>query len=291
MSQGQANPSKRAERLRRGKAANGQEYTPNIADFPDPRHSRSLEYSLAMVQCFSGEWATLGIADLADMLGLSRSTTHRYALTLVAEGWLEQDSRRKYRLAGGATDVGMSIIKLTAGRAGSWPVLQELREQTGHTASVGILDGVQATYLQRAHSHGHGQHEADGDLGPGAHVPLHCTALGKAMLARQDEQRQRELIAKMKLTRHGPNTIKTKRALLEALMQCKKAGIAASDEEHAAGVRSIAVAINCHRPQQTFAVEVTVPAELYSPTQLRRNIGPRGREAARAISTHLGDGG
>jgi DNA-binding IclR family transcriptional regulator len=288
VSQGQADPAERAERLRRGKTATGREYAPNILDVPDPHRSRSLEYSLAMVQCFSGEWATLGIADLADMLGLSRSTTHRYALTLVGEGWLEQDSRRKYRLAGGAADVGMSIIKLIGGRTGSWPVLEELREQTGHTASFGVLDGAQATYLQHAHSHGRGQYEADGSGGPGAHVPLHCTALGKAMLACQDEQRQRELVAEMKLTRHGPNTIRTKRALLEALAQCKTASIAISDEEHAAGVRSIAVAINGSK--QTFAVEVTVPAGLYTPTGLRRNIGPRVREAARTISTHLSGG-
>ncbi|MGA9314519.1 MAG: IclR family transcriptional regulator [Solirubrobacteraceae bacterium] len=290
MSHGQTDPAERAERLRRGKTATGREYTPNILDVPDPRHSRSLEYSLAMAQCFSGEWATLGIADLADMLGLSRSTTHRYALTLVAEGWLEQDSRRKYRLAGGAADVGMSIVKLIAWRAESWPVLEELREQTGHTASFGILDGVHATYLQRAHSHGHSQHEADGSFGPGAHVPLYCTALGKAMLARQDEHRQRELVAEMKLTRHGPNTIRTKRALLAALARGKAAGIAISDEEHAAGVRSIAVAINRRSRKQTFAVEVTVPAELYTPTELRQNIGPSVREAAGTISTYLRGG-
>lgn len=228
--------------------------------------------------------------DLADMLGLSRSTTHRYALTLVSEGWLEQDNNRKYRLAGGAANVGTSIVNLTAGRTGSWPVLQELRAQTGHTASFGVLDGVQATYLQRAHSHGRGQYEADGDLGPGAHVPLYCTALGKAMLSRQDEQRQREMVAKIKLARQGPNTIRTKRALLEAIAQCKTEGIAISDEEYAAGVRSIAVAVYRRSPRQTFAVEVTVPAELYSLTGLRRNIGPRVREAARAISTHLRGG-
>jgi IclR family pca regulon transcriptional regulator len=273
--------------MRRSRAASGRNHTPNILEVPNPRRSRSLEYGLAMLECFSGEWHTLGIADIADLLGLSRSTTHRYALTLVVEGWLEQDSHRKYLIAGRAGDVGQSILALIAARAGSWPVLQELSAQTGHTASFGVLNGAQATYVQRAHSHGRGQYQADGNLGPGAHVPLHCTALGKAMLANQPEKRQCELIAEMTLTREGPNTITAKHSLLQALARSKAARIAISDEEHAAGVRSIAVAINHRTRRQTFGIEVTVPAARCTPAELKRLIGPNVQAAAQGISTHL----
>ena len=276
--------------MRKSRAVSGRNHIPNVLEAPDQRRSRSLEYGLALLGCFSAEWHTLGIADLADLLGLSRSTTHRYALTLAVQGWLEQDNRRKYRLTGATADIGHSILALIAGRAGSWPVLQELRDQTGHTASFGVLDGAQATYVQRAHSHGRGQYEADGDLGPGAHIPLHCTALGKAMLASQSAKRQRELIAQIKLTREGPNTITAKHPFLQTLARSKAAGLAISDEEHAAGVRSIAVAI--HRParRETFGVEVTVPTDLCTVTKLRRDIGPNVRAAAQSIATHLKDG-
>lgn len=290
MSPRQPDPSKRAERVGKGKAVSGRPHAPNILEVPDPNRSRSLEYGLAMLQCFSGERHTLGGADLADMLGLSRATTHRYALTLVSTGWLEQDSRRKYRLADSAADVGMSKLALIATRADSWAVLRELRDQTGHTASFGVLDGLQATYVQRAYGYRLGQYQADGDLGPGTHVPLHCTALGKAMLASQPEQRRRELIAKMTLTREGPNTIRTKRAFMQALARCKAAGLAIGDEEQAAGVRSIAVAVKHQAHRQTFGIEVTVPAELYTLTELRRDIGPDVRAAARAIAAHLRGG-
>lgn len=277
--------------MRRSREVTGREYTPDILEVPDPHRSCAVEYGLALLQCFSGEWHTFGVADLAGMLGLGRSTTHRYARTLVDVGWMEQDSHRGYRLAGGAADVGLSIVNLICARAGSWPVLVGLREQTGHTASFGVLNGGQATYLQRAYSHGRGQYLADGEFGPGAHVSLHCTALGKALLARQSESHQHELIAAIKLRREGPNTITTKSALLQALARCKTTGIAISDEEHAAEVRSIAVAVNPRRRlQQTFAVEVAVPAEQYTPTELRRGIGPSVRAAARAISTHLNRG-
>jgi DNA-binding IclR family transcriptional regulator len=275
--------------MRKGRTAL-RDHTPNILKVPNPRHSRSMEYGLALLECYTGEWHTLGIADMAQLVGLNRSTTHRYALTLVAEGWLEQDSHRKYRLANRAVDVGQSILALIAVQAGSWPVLQELRDQTGHTASFGVLDGARSIYVQRAHSHGCGQYLADGDLGPGAHVPLHCTALGKAMLASQPEKRQRELIAEMKLTREGPNTITAKHAFLQMLARSKAAGIAISDEEHAAGARSIAVAITHRARKQTFGIEVTVPAVQYTLAELTRDIDPKVRAAAQSISTHLKGG-
>lgn len=290
MSPRQPDPDEREKRMRKSREASGRTDTPNIPKVPQPGRSRSLEYGLAILACFTGEWHTLGIAEIADLLGVSRSTTHRYALTLVAVGWLEQDNHRKYRLASGAGDVGRSILSLIAARAGSWAVLQELRAQTGHTASFGVLDGARATYVQRAYSHGRDQCQADGDLGPGSHVPLHCTALGKAMLASQSEQRQRDLILEMTLTREGPNTITTKHALLRELARCKAAGIAISDEEHAAGVRSIAVAVNRRSPKQTFAIEVTVPSTRYTVTKLTRDIGPALRAAGQGISTHLRGG-
>ena len=56
----------------------------------EPRYSQSLERGLAILGCFTPKRPVLGIADIADELGMSRSTTHRYVITLVALGYLEQ---------------------------------------------------------------------------------------------------------------------------------------------------------------------------------------------------------
>jgi hypothetical protein len=64
----------------------------------DPRHSQSLERGLAILEVFTPARPELGIGDMVSELGMSPSTTHRYAATLVAPGYLEQGERRKYRL-------------------------------------------------------------------------------------------------------------------------------------------------------------------------------------------------
>ena len=64
-----------------------------------PRPSQSLERCFAILNSFSAKRSKLGIADLADELSVHRSTAHRYVMALLALGYLEQDSSRKYRLA------------------------------------------------------------------------------------------------------------------------------------------------------------------------------------------------
>ena len=92
--------------------ANG-EWTRVVPSLREPRYSQSLERGLAILACFTPERPVLGIADIADELGMSRSTTHRYVITLVALGYLEQGASRKYRLGLRVTDLGMSALNST----------------------------------------------------------------------------------------------------------------------------------------------------------------------------------
>jgi hypothetical protein len=70
-------------------------------DCEDPRLSRSLLRGLSILTCFGPDGRERGIVELAGDLGMSPSTAHRYALTLVELGLLERcPDTRKYRLAG-----------------------------------------------------------------------------------------------------------------------------------------------------------------------------------------------
>lgn len=253
----------------------------------EPRYSSSIQHGLAMMQCFTERDRLRGIADLAELLELNRSTTHRYAVTLVALGFLEQTPSRKYFLAPKSGAVGMAVLGEIALRCNCDPVLERLREQSGHTVGLAVLDGARATYVRRLPAHLRGQYEADMDLRSGAHIPLHCTALGKALLASLAEERTGELVARIELPRLGPNSIRAKKALLQELEEIRRVGVAVSDEEIAAGVRSIAAAVPHPLGTRHLAVDVNVPAAACTPARLRNEIGPLVREAAERISAHL----
>ena len=70
-------------------SASTQEPAWSIPSLREPRYSQSLERGLAILSCFTPKRPVLGIADIADELGMSRSTTHRYVITLLALGYLD----------------------------------------------------------------------------------------------------------------------------------------------------------------------------------------------------------
>jgi len=258
--------------------------TPRIKPAPDPRLSRSLEYGVAILESFSGERQALGIAEMADIVGISRSTTHRYAITLVALGYLEQDPKRRYRLSTRAAGPGSAAIGAMRRQVPAHAALEELRDETGHTVSMGVLDGARVIYIHRLLGHRSDQYAVDGDLGVGANVPVHCTALGKVLLASLSDAERRELLASLELTRHGPNSITEKKKLAAELDRISVRGPVVSDEELVRGSRSIAVRVPRPRSEHPLAIDVTVPSGAYTVERLVKDVGPRVKRAARLIS-------
>jgi IclR family pca regulon transcriptional regulator len=245
-----------------------------LREAPDPRFSRSLEYGLAALECFTAERTSAGVVDFSAALGVGRSTAHRYAATLQALGYLEQDEHRKYLLGRLALEPGIAAIAaVRALLPGAGPLLAELRDRVGHTVSTGVLDGGRVVYVHRLHSHKAGQYGADLGLGVGASLPLHCTALGKALLASLVEAERVETIAALPLTECGPRSITDSGRLSSEIRAVGKRGLAIADEELAPGVRSIAVAIDGRDDDQRIAVDVTVPASAYTAKQLAEELG------------------
>jgi DNA-binding IclR family transcriptional regulator len=269
----------------RKKAARDRPPPPRLKPAPDPRLSRSLEYGVAILEAYSSERQALGIAELADIVGISRSTTHRYAMTLVVLGYLEQDSKRKYRLARCAGDAGSVAIGEIRKYVPARAVLEELREEIGHTVSMGVLDGNRVIYVHRLLGHRQGQHAIDASLGVGANVPVCCTALGKVLLASISDAERRELIATLEPpTRRGPNAITDKRKLVRELDRVSPRDVVLSDEELMRGARSIAVLVPRPRSEHPLAIDVTVPSAAYTVNRLAKEVGPRLKRAAKLIS-------
>ena len=183
------------------------------ASLRGPRYSHSLERGLAILGCFTPERPILGIADMADILGMSYSTVHRYVITLVALGFLNQDASRKYRLGLSVTNLGMSALNSTGLREHARPYLEELRRRCTYTVNLAVLDGPEILYIDRARSFRRGQNKIDLNLRPGSRLPVYCTSMGKVLLANMPETEKRNLIDGATLVRHGPNSIKSKKAL------------------------------------------------------------------------------
>jgi IclR family transcriptional regulator, pca regulon regulatory protein len=254
----------------------------------EPRFSQSLERGLAILACFTPKHPVLGIADMADSLGMSRSTTHRYVITLVALGYLEQGASRKYRLGLRVTDLGMSALNSTGLREHAHPYLEELRQRTSYTTSLGVLEGPDVLYLDRVRSYRPGQGKINLDLHAGSRLPAYCTSMGKLLLANLPEAEQRDLIAQTKLTKRGPNSITSKKALRHELDEIHAAGFAVGDQELAAGLHAVAAPIRNDARDVVAAVNLSAPSPIISLEELVDALGPHLVTTADRISARLG---
>jgi IclR family pca regulon transcriptional regulator len=266
----------------------GQEPVWSIPSLREPRYSQSLERGLAILGCFTPTRPVLGIADIADDLGMSRSTTHRYVITLLALGYLEQGASRKYRLGLRVTDLGMSALNSTGLREHAHPYLEELRQRTSYTTSLGVLDGTDVLFVDRVRSFRRGREETVLDLDTGSRLPAYCTSIGKLLLANLPEGEQRELLAQVKLTKRGPNTITGKRALLDELEEIQSAGFAVDDQELVAGVYAIALPVRNEARDVVAAVGLAAPGSAISLEELVDALAPHVVSTADRISARLG---
>jgi IclR family pca regulon transcriptional regulator len=249
-------------------------------------YSQSLERGLAILSAFKPARPLLGISELARSLELNRSTAHRYVGTLTALGYLQQDRvSRKYRLGPRVLDLGFSAINSMTLPELARPHLQHLSDETGHTANMAILDGVEIVYVERVRG---GQSEIDLNLHVGSRLPAYCTSMGKVLLAYLAPEARAEALDVMELVRRGPNTVTERGALCAELDRVRDAGLAVNDEELAAGLRSIAVPVRARSGEVEAAINLAVHRTTVSMSDLIARLAPALERTAAEISARAG---
>lgn len=226
-----------------------------------------------------------GVTEISKRLGLDKSTTYRILNTLEHRGYAVQDTlTRKYRLGVKIMELSrlastQSMLKNVAG-----PTLDRLARECHETLHLGImdrgevfhLDSREPSQLTRMVSH------------IGLRNPVHCTALGKVMLAFLPEEEIEQIIGKENgLRRYTKYTIHTRTELKKELQNIKKSGYAVDNEELHEGTRCLAAPLRDHEGKVIAAISLSGPAIRLTLTQLKK-LRPKILTAAVEISRGLG---
>lgn len=239
--------------------------------------------SLRLLASFSGEHNELGITTLAQRLGLAKSTVHRLAATLAGAGFLEQNSDNgKYRLGVALFELGALVRRRMDVANEARPQLRELLEKTGETVQLGIIDNDSVLYVYEMES----RHAIRMAAAVGARAPLHCTAVGKVLLAFQSPEYVKELVDRG-LAQHTENTITRREALLATLKEVRSRDYAVDDEESEIGLRAIAAPIRNQRGAVIAAVGVAAPVQRMT-KKVMLSCVPTVVAIAGAVSQRLG---
>ena len=242
--------------------------------------SISRAFSLLEVIADLGGAATL--SRLADHSGLPQATVHRLLRTLVDLGYVRQEESRQYALAPRLVRLG----EIAKNLLGTWavPHLQRLVDATGESANLAMLEGDQVVYTAQVP----GLHAMRMFTEVGRRASVHCTAVGKAMLADLPPDRVRAIVVPSGMPAQTPHTITTIAALTEELARIRAQGFAVDDEEQEVGVRCVAVAVP--GGANHAALSVSGPSPRMTADVLRQAI-PLLTDAARALADDLATAG
>jgi DNA-binding IclR family transcriptional regulator len=243
----------------------------------------SVATAIQLLKAFSEEQVDLGISELSRRLGVAKSTVHRLAATLAAEGLLEQDREtEKYRLGIALFRLGALVRRRMDISSQGRPYLYELREKTNETVHLAILDGTEIMYIYNLESTQAIRMRSD----LGVRKPAYCTAEGQAILAFQP-QAVVDAVIIQGLSPRTPQTITDPAKLIKALAVVRQRGCAIEDEESEIGMRGISAPIRNDAGEVVAAVGLAGPVTRLSKKAITSFI-PHVIETADLVSRRLG---
>ena len=245
---------------------------------------QSLDRGLRLVLEVGAAGRPVSLGELTESLGIDRSSVYRLANTLTLRGFFSQSPETK------AYTLGPAIWQLASQMRQSNPLLQVAREhmaalveQTGETSHLAVREEDRVVFLDYALT----SHVVGVSVGSGRAEPLHCTALGKALIVDFDLGQLRELLGPGRLRAYTPKTIGSIRELADECQNVRQRGFAVDDLEFQDGVRCVAAPIRDFDGPVVAAIGISAPSSRLTKRQLNE-VGSQVKAAADTVSAKLG---
>lgn len=239
----------------------------------------SVDNALRILLMFES-CAAIRVAEVARELGIAKSTAHRLLAMLEHHRYVSRSDRtRAYDMGPALLEVGLQQSSSFDLREAARPHLESLRDQTGESCGLLVLDGTEAVML---------------DFVPAAHplrvveqigdrAPAHLTAAGKALLADLDADELAALYPAAELATITPTSLPTTADLESELRTVRQHGVATNVEESGAGVVGIAAPVPGPRGRAIAAVLLALPTSRIG-DDLNEAFGATVRSAAAEIA-------
>ncbi len=241
---------------------------------------QSLDRGLSILQTVATSKHPVSLGELAELLGVDRSSAFRLAQTLRRRGFLSTPAGRKDYVLGPSMwtlpqqyDWSNALVRVA--RAD----LKELARSINETAHLAVREGKNALFVDSAHA----SHVIAVSGRSGEMVPLYCTAHGKALLADMDLREMHAIFGPARLKKFTKTTIGSITALAEECLAIRKRGYATDEAEYSEDIRCVAAPIRLHNGMIVGSIGISAPASRFLKEQypahakrvlnVARNIG------------------
>ena len=189
--------------------------------------TQTLVKGLNVLECIASSNTYLSAMQVAERCNISRSTAYRLLVTLEDMNYVIRVNESAFKIGPSVYLLGQKELDRDELPVIAKPYLIKLSEKIGETALLTTLIGSEVVSIARI--------ESKKSLKIGSKVgsiyPLYCTAMGKAILAYLDKDRQNELISKIDFIRRTKNTITDKNEFIQHLDRVHSQGYAIDNRE------------------------------------------------------------
>jgi len=257
---------------------------PNRKTKSSPYKVQVLDRALAIIDALSAAEEDASLADLSEKVKLHKSTVHRLVTILERHRIIERDARTgHYHLGLRLFELGTIAIGRFNIRERARPHLEQLLYEVDETVHLCAIDAGEVLYLDKMEP----SRSVRMASRIGRRNPVHCTAVGKAILAYLPGPEQNAILRQHGMHRMTPNTITTSAALKADLATVRQRGYSIDNEENEEGVRCVGAAVLDHTGRPIAAISVSAPS-FRLPMQKVPIVAEAICRATRALSKELG---
>ncbi len=247
--------------------------------------SSSLLKGLRILEVLASREQAMTLSEISQHLKINKTSVFRFLNALVQSRYVVVDRHTKrYSLGFKALDLGFHMLSSLDLPRIAEPHLVQLSRSCGEAANLGVLDGTEVVFVGRVAAN----HPLAANFPIGTRMPVHCTSMGKAMLAHLPWETATHLLALSNLNRVTENTLTTLAQLEAEMVRIRAQGYAVNDQEAVRGLRSVAAPILRGFGDVAGAVNVSAPVIRVSIKHLTELFVPMVMQTAREISGRLG---
>ncbi len=218
---------------------------------------KSVRRAIKILEAFESDRG-MSVTEISKILNLPKSSVHEILFTLVTEGILEKDfDSSTYHLGIKLFELGNRARSNLEIRKVATPYLKELNARFDETVHLTVLDNQEVLYIECFES----TKRLRTYSVIGVRAPLHCTAVGKAILAFLSRDDIDEIIKVKGLERFTENTITDRDVLLQELEKTVLNGYAVDNMEHEDGVRCVGAPIRNYSGSVFASISVSGPSQ------------------------------
>lgn len=250
---------------------------------PKPSTVQALERGLQVLRDLS-QTGSATLSDVALRNAMPASSVHRILATLQKHGLVEFDEvSQEWSVGLEAFRIGNAYLQRTNLIEASHPVMRRLMEETGETANLAIADSGDVVFVSQVETH----NPIRAFFRPGTRGAMHCSGIGKALLASYTREEIEKILQKRGLPQFTEKTLTVPEALFKDLEDTKSRGYSFDDDERYDGMRCVAAVIYNAFGEAVAGISVSGPSTRFPNTQIPE-IGSKVRSAAAEITTAIG---